>query len=279
MSPATGSLAGAAGAFDSVAHDYDRTFSHRILGRWLRSAVHQQIHAHAAGDRVIELGCGTGEDALWLAQRGVQVEALDASAAMLSVTEHKLRRAGVADRVRLEQIDLNGDTNRLRAALAGLASSGDQLFNGCLSNFGVLNCVTSRPALAAAVAAVMRPGARLTAVVMGPVCIWEIAAFALRGQLANAGRRLHGRSPVRIGDQTIVVDYPTPRRLRRELHPWFRATTTRAIGVLLPPSQLAHLVDRRLMLFERLRRWEDRIAHLRPASWLSDHYLLELKRR
>ncbi len=279
MNTLPASLVGASAAFDDLANDYDRTFSHRTLGRWLRQSVHSRLRAYTAGDRVIELGCGTGEDALWLAQRGVRVVAIDASAAMLSVAERKLRSAGLADRVRLQQVDLNAPPTDLQRALAGDEPVNNELFDGCLSNFGALNCVGARPALAGAVASVMRPGARLTVVVMGPVCPWEIASFTLRGRLPSACRRRRGRARAPIGDHTVVVDYPTPRRLRRELTPWFRALGTRGIGVLLPPSQLAHLVERRTAAFERLRRWEERIAHLRPAAWLSDHYLLEMERR
>ncbi len=279
MSALPASLVGASATFDNVANDYDRTFSHRTLGRWLRRSVHSRLRAYTAGDRVIELGCGTGEDALWLARRGVRVVAIDASSAMLSVAERKLRSAGVVDRVRLEHIDLNAPPTDLRRALVGDDWVNGELFDGCLSNFGALNCVSVRPALAGVVASVMRPGARLTVVVMGPVCPWEIASFTFRGRLPSACRRLRGRARARIGDHTVVVDYPTPRRLRSELTPWFRALGTRGIGVLLPPSQLAHLVEQWTPAFDRLRRWEERFAHLRTAAWLSDHYLLEMERR
>ncbi len=279
MTLAPASIDAAAAAFDAIAADYDRTFSHRTLGRWLRQAVHRRLHRYTAGDRVVELGCGTGEDALWLAQRGVRVVGLDGSEAMLSEAARKLHSAGVADSVRLQRIDLDASAPDLRDALVGHDSADHELFDGCLSNFGALNCVASRPTLAAAVAGVLRPGARLTVVVMGPVCAWEIASFALRGRLPSACRRLRGRTRAVVGGRPLALDYPTQRRLRRELEPWFRPIGARAIGVLLPPSQLAYLVDRHRILFDRLRRWEDRIAHLPPASWLSDHYLLELERR
>ena len=52
----------------------------------------------------------------------------------------------------------------------------------------------------------------------------------------------------------------------------------RGIGVLLPPTFLGGLVERYPAPFERLVRWEARIASTRLASLLNDHYLLELAR-
>ncbi len=83
--------------FDGAAATYDATFTSTRLGRWLRDAVHVRLAAlFPAGSRVLELGCGTGEDAVWLAQRGVRVVATDASPLMVQVALQKAARAGVA---------------------------------------------------------------------------------------------------------------------------------------------------------------------------------------
>lgn len=272
MSAVPDSIGVDSAAFDGVASDYDRTFSHRPLGRWLRQSVHRHLVDYAPGDRVLELGCGTGEDALWLAQRGVHVVGIDASAEMLSAAERKIHLAGLTDRVRLQQVDLNAPPGRLHGALSATR------FDGCLSNFGALNCVADRAALGATVARLLRPAARLTVVVMGPICAWEIAWFTLQGRLPSACRRFRGPTRARVGDHTLEIDYPSPRRLRRELGQHFLAVGARGLGVLLPPTQLAHIVDRRTRTFERLRSWEDRVAGWPLAAWLGDHYVLELQR-
>ena len=94
-------------AFDAVAAAYDAQFSEQRLGRWLRAAVHRQLADWVQpGDRVLELGCGTGEDALWLARRGAQVTATDASPAMLEIAARKAAAAGVADRIAFAPLDL-----------------------------------------------------------------------------------------------------------------------------------------------------------------------------
>ncbi|HEX5164835.1 MAG TPA: methyltransferase domain-containing protein, partial [Thermomicrobiales bacterium] len=87
-----------AAPFDSVAAGYDDAFTSHQLGHWLREMVWQRMAASfAPGQHVLELGCGTGEDALWLAQRGVHVTATDASPAMLAETRRKVERAGLGE--------------------------------------------------------------------------------------------------------------------------------------------------------------------------------------
>ncbi|MFN8447316.1 MAG: class I SAM-dependent methyltransferase [Anaerolineae bacterium] len=92
---------------------------------------------------ILELGCGTGEDALYLAGRGVRVTATDASPAMLAVA-----RAKTADQplVFVQPLDLNALPADFPA------------FDGVFANFGVLNCLTDWRPLAAWLAQRIPPG-------------------------------------------------------------------------------------------------------------------------
>src|SRR5919197_5976680 len=119
-------------AFDAAARSYDADFTTSRLGVWLRHRVWHVLEAACLpGQHVLELGCGTGEDAVWLAKRGVSVVATDASAMMLSVADRKARQAGVADRVQLAQVDAS------RLTIGGT-------YDAALADFGVLNCVRDR---------------------------------------------------------------------------------------------------------------------------------------
>ncbi|MGE2715957.1 class I SAM-dependent methyltransferase [Mycolicibacterium litorale] len=56
--------------------------------------------------RVLDLGCGEGADAIWLARRGWQVVAVDVSPTALARAAEDAAAAGVAERIRFEQHDL-----------------------------------------------------------------------------------------------------------------------------------------------------------------------------
>jgi hypothetical protein len=74
------------------------------------------------------------------------------------------------------------------------------------------------------------------------------------------------------------VWYPSPRRLRAEFAPMFRAVHTAGLGVLLPPTYLEHLIQRWPRLFQQAATWERRHADGFPWTWLNDHYLMILER-
>ena len=248
-------------AFDAAAPTYDADFTDRRLGLWLRQQVHHHL-PFRPGQHVLELGCGTGEDALWLTQRGIHVTATDASSAMLNAAGKKLSDV----MVRLDHLDLN----RLNPDFPGD-------FDGVFANFGVVNCVADRLALAAFLAQRVRPNGQVALVVMGPVCPWEIGWHLLHGEIGTAFRRWRSGQPAHAGGgHTLPVWYPSPRRLRVELTPFFRQQHTVGIGTLLPPSYLDHLVERWPYVFN-LAAIADRAAS-RFTATISDHYLSVFER-
>lgn len=56
--------------------------------------------------RALDAGCGTGTEAVWLAEQGWQVTGADISAAALAAAEQRARSANVADRVDWVEADL-----------------------------------------------------------------------------------------------------------------------------------------------------------------------------
>lgn len=56
--------------------------------------------------RALDLGCAKGDDAIWLAQQGWDVVAVDISQAALDIAEVNAVERGVADRISFERHDL-----------------------------------------------------------------------------------------------------------------------------------------------------------------------------
>lgn len=255
--------------FDAAAAGYDEAFTDRRLGRWLREIVWERMErAFQPGQHVLELGCGTGEDAVWMARRGVSVTATDASPAMLEATRRKADIAGVGERITTRLLDMTTPV-----------TGGETGYDGAYANFGPLNCVEDRRALGGDLARLVRPGGKLVLVVMGPVCPWEIAWFTARLKPKTAIRRFRSGNEAQVGDGRLRVWYPSHRRLQREFALHFKTLEVAGVGLLLPPSEMGKLVDRAPGFFERLAAVDRRLAGTVPWRWLNDHYLMVLERR
>src|SRR2546426_8628741 len=86
--------------YDITAPAYDEVEGrNEISERVRRMSLAAAIAAFRPGDRILELGCGTGRDAVFLARHGISVVATDLSPAMVAITRARAEREGVGDRV------------------------------------------------------------------------------------------------------------------------------------------------------------------------------------
>ena len=100
--------------------------------------------------RALDLGCGTGTNAITLAQRGFEVTAIDVSRRAISLAKRKARSAQLTDRIRFER----GDVTLLRRWATGQSS--DFAYDiGCFHNLDA----EARRRYVAALTAVLMPGA------------------------------------------------------------------------------------------------------------------------
>ncbi|HST19544.1 MAG TPA: class I SAM-dependent methyltransferase, partial [Blastocatellia bacterium] len=81
-----------AAAYDRWAETYDTDLNRT---RELAAAVLRQSNLKLAGRNVIEIGCGTGHNTEWLAERASSVLAMDFSEGMLRQAKARARSAHV----------------------------------------------------------------------------------------------------------------------------------------------------------------------------------------
>ncbi|MEE8370243.1 MAG: class I SAM-dependent methyltransferase [Dehalococcoidia bacterium] len=264
-------------AFDAIAPDYDAAYGpdSNAMMAWLRQeslALLQETFP--PGSRLLEIGCGTGDEALYLAQAGYTILATDISTRMAARTHAKARAAGLADRVTTLALP-GGCLDALRPPLP---------FDGAYASFGSLNCEPKLPRMADALAGLLRPGAAFVCSVMGRWCLFELAWFLLHGRPRTAFRRLpRGWQPASVtgseGFQvSVLVRYLSVEEVARVFAPAFTVERVLALPLFLPPPYLENLFRRHRVLFGRLEVWERRLRERWPWRYLGDHVALVLRK-
>ena len=263
-------LPAAALAFDAVAPYFDARFGGWQSVAAQRRAVRRRLLAALPGNaRVLELGGGTGEDAVWMAQQGFKVLLTDASPAMVREAGAKLvPYSAEAEVVAAEE---------LPEFAANHFGRGGTLFDATLSNFAPLNCVEDLAPVARGLAALVRPGGHAMLVLFGCHSPGEMITEALRGRLRQALRRLaSGPRPARIGAANFTIVYHRGRAVKNAMAPWFRLQLRIGIGVFVPPSAAEPWISRHprflgmLEAVDRLVEW--------PLAGLGDHILYQFER-
>jgi 2-polyprenyl-3-methyl-5-hydroxy-6-metoxy-1,4-benzoquinol methylase len=221
------------------------------------------------GDHILELGCGTGEDAVWLGKRNINVTATDQSERMLEVTDRKVAGLNLNKRIQTVRIDLNQSYGWPETE-----------YDGVLANFGVLNCVRDLSRLAENLSAALKPRSGVVFVFMNPCCLWEIVWFFGHGDLNKALRRLNraDKTALLTDSENIQVWYPSPAKAIKAFQPYFRLTRFSGLGFLLPPTYLQELFSENSKLLQRLDILDRRLSNIWPFSRLGDHYILEMEK-
>jgi SAM-dependent methyltransferase len=260
-----------AAPFDAIAERYDETFTTSKVGQAQRASVWKELkRAFHPGDRVLEIGCGTGVDACFLADHGVNVIACDNSRQMIAVAT---RRVAQDDKLGLVYPQL------LAAEDIGALRNGAS-FDGAFSNFGALNCVEDLQQFARNLAVLLKPGATVLLCWMGPCCLWEIGWYLAQGEPGKAFRRFRrGGVTARLTEgATVRVCYPSVRLLTRTFAPEFRLLSIKGIGVSVPPSYLESGAKRFPRLFELSMQADSLLGRCPGIRMLADHILLEFRR-
>jgi SAM-dependent methyltransferase len=242
-------------AFDSVAETYDAGFGLSPGGRLFRFRLAERVLSGSPrGARILDLGCGTGEDSLWLAAQGFEVHGVDASARMIEVARAKAFRFGSSATFECRSLET--------------LSTSDATFEIILSNFGALNCVPL-PTWTTLVPRLLSSSGRGFVVLMGRRPLPE----ALRRGTGAADRGLSALVP--LGDSRLEVYYESARAVRAALAKAVSVTRVEALGCLVPGPGYAAFPSRNPLGFGLLAMAES-IARRAPFfRERGDHTLFE----
>jgi ubiquinone/menaquinone biosynthesis C-methylase UbiE len=219
----------AAEAYTRIATNYDNSLAGDT---WMRRA----LHAHYArlfepGERVLDIGCGTGLDAVFLARRGVYVVALDVSDGMLEQARLHVASAGLESLVEVRAYDA--------AALEQLELRVD----GAISAFATLNTVPDLREVAAGLRKLVRPRGRVVLHMLNRFSAWELLGHLMHREWRAA--RLTGRGATRqftIGGQPVAHQMYDWRTAYACFRPYgFALRRGYSLGALRPPHTVRRL--------------------------------------
>jgi len=194
--------------FQQIAPRYAALWSDTPRGRAQRERVWRELDPlFNAGDRILDVGCGTGDDAVHLASCGVEVVGIDSASSMVEIA---CERGVDARQMAIEE-------------LSKLAGELDGAFDGALSNFGALNCVANLCNVSDALAPMVRPHGMLALCVMSRYC-WRNVF------LSNDWQHLIQRWSGHTEWRGIDVYYRSARSIARSFAPHFEFQRRVSIG-------------------------------------------------
>lgn len=261
-------------AFNKAATDYDVSFTKSVIGTMQRNRVWDYLEQLLKNRKaeMLEINCGTGEDALWLSQRCYSVTATDVAGSMITVAESKRIIAGI-NNVKFKTIDFFQLHKTLQP----------QQYDFIFSDFGGLNCVNEPELehLSRDFAKLLYPGGKMIMVVMGKYCLWETLYFLMKFKLTKALRRWDNKGvPTKIEDEEFETWFYSVQGLKKIFSTHFKLTDAKPIAVAVPPSYLQNYFDKKPKLLQRLNRWDNFLTRFKLLSNFSDHLILtfELKK-
>ena len=256
--------------FDKAAQNYDTTFTNSVIGKLQRDLVYHQfskVISEHLPKTILEINCGTGEDAIWLAKQNFDVVATDISSTMIKIAKSK----SVLENLTFIQTDIN------QIATDFSPKNFDLIF----SNFGGLNCLSlsEMTAFFKNVTQILSAKGHLVLVIMPKSTLWEQCYFLLKLDFKNAFRRKRKYAIADINGEKVTTYYYNPKHIVNLATTNFVVKQINPIGFIVPPSYLEPFLKNKPRLISFLNAFEQQIKN---QSWLSkyaDHYLIVLEKK
>lgn len=259
-------------SFDGLALSYDDVFSKSFSGKAQRKMVHKYLSGilpELSGNAILELGCGTGEDAMFLSSKGCAVLAIDASKEMIEIAKTKCRN--------LQNI------NFMHLPMQKLVEvEGEKKFDLIFSNFGAFNCLSPEELklMSIEINRLLKPEGHFISVIMGRFCLWESLYFLSKFSIKKAFRRKIKKAlSVPIGNnQFIDTWYYNSQEFFNAFSNHSQLVARLPIGTFIPPSYLSPWFENKSFVKKVLVQMENWSSRMSLSSKISDHILVHLQK-
>lgn len=252
--------------FDHAAQTYDIHFTYSEIGKFQRNSVYENLQKHLKNiKKILEINCGTGEDAFWLAKQNFNVTATDISEKMIEIAQSKSK---------LENLNFKVlDINRL--------AEETEKFDFLFSNFGGLNCLTKTELglFFNTVTEILSEKGKMSLVIMPKNTLWEQFYFLIKLDFKNSFRRKKNFAIANVDGEKVTTYYYNPKDIVLLSHVNFEILEVKPIGFFIPPSYLEPFFKNKKILLKGFNFLENRIKNMSFLSKYADHYIITLQKK
>lgn len=265
----TNNEANASDAFSRQSVVFDEIYSNNAIINYKRARVRDHVLQYLKPcSRILELNSGTGEDALFFAKQGHYVHATDISAGMQDVLEQK--SVPYRHRISFETCSFT-QLNQLNKK-----GPYDHIF----SNFGGLNCTGELDKVLLSFDALLKPGGKVTMVIITPFCLWE-TLLIFKGKFKTAFRRLfssEGRL-AHVEGAYFKCFYYSNSFIINTLQNSFKVLKLEGLCTIVPPSYIEGFAEKHPKTYKFLKNKEDKLKSTWPWKHIGDYFIISLEKK
>lgn len=254
---------------DKIAEQFDARNDENEIIKWMRNIVHDiYLQNFGDGSNILELNCGTGEDAIFLAKKGMRIYATDLSPEMIKIAQNKIKK---------ENLGKSIESRALSFDEINLVEKNN--FDGVVSNFGGLNCINNFEKLGKDLSEKMITGGKFAAVVMNKFCPWEVFYYIIRFDFKNAFRRFSKEGIYAdLNGEKVKTFYFYPIEFGRNFGRHFEIEKIYTLGLFTPSPYLFGIYRRFKPIIRIFMSIDKAIKNIFPFNRIGDHFIIVMKK-
>jgi len=258
-------------AFSKQSGIFDELYAGNTIVSYKRERVRAHVlqYLKKAGT-ILELNSGTGDDALFFAQKGHHVHATDISQGM----QHQLKKKVSANSLEhLISHELCSYTQLHRLKDKGPY---DHIF----SNFAGLNCTGELDKVLASFPPLLKENGVITLVILPQFCLWEIL-LVFRGKFKTAFRRFFSRNGRKAHLEGTYFNcwYYNPSYVISRMKDSFDLLSLEGLCTLVPPSYIEGFAEKHPAVYQTLQKAENKLRYNWPFKVTGDYYIISFVKK
>ncbi|HZY37692.1 MAG TPA: class I SAM-dependent methyltransferase [Mucilaginibacter sp.] len=257
-------------AFTRQSTVFDELYSSNTIVNYKRERVRQHVLKHnLSGNSILELNAGTGEDAVFFAQKGFNVHAIDISAGMQQELRQKAKKNKLEGLISTELCSFT--------QLDQLENRGP--YDLIFSNFAGLNCTDQLDKVLLSFDCLLNPGGVVTLVILPKFCLWE-TLLLFKGKFKTAFRRFFAKDgrTAHLEGTYFKCWYYNPSYIIKRLSSNFRLLGLEGLCTIVPPSYIEGFAEKYPRAYNFLKEKENKLKTRRPWRAIGDYYIISLRK-